>query len=106
MDGRRLDSRTGYRVGNQGPGKVDFRFFAQGNLLSVLFNLAPGKEAEGIMNLYELHWDELISEMPAKIVYPAVAGREWMYVTGSDPKNAPWSYHNGGNCHACGGQSG
>jgi glycogen debranching enzyme len=51
------------------------------------------------MNLYELHWDELIGEMPAKIVYPAVAGREWMYMTGSDPKNAAWSYHNGGNWH-------
>jgi len=32
-----------------------------------------------------------------KIVYPAVAGKEWMHLTGSDPKNVPWSYHNGGN---------
>ena len=35
--------------------------------------------------------------MPVKIVYPAVTGKEWSFVTGSDPKNAPWSYHNGGN---------
>ncbi|HKJ75804.1 MAG TPA: glycoside hydrolase 100 family protein, partial [Gammaproteobacteria bacterium] len=26
-----------------------------------------------------------------------VAGDEWRFLTGSDPKNAPWSYHNGGN---------
>ncbi len=96
MDGW-LDSHCGYLVGNQGPGKVDFRFFAQGNLLSILFGLATGEESGKIMSLYELHWDDLIGEMPAKIVYPAVSGREWMYVTGSDPKNAAWSYHNGGN---------
>jgi glycogen debranching enzyme len=96
MDGW-LDSSCGYLVGNQGPGKVDFRFFAQGNLLSILFDLATEDESRKIMELYELHWDELIGEMPAKIVYPAVAGREWMYMTGSDPKNAAWAYHNGGN---------
>ena len=49
------------------------------------------------MNLFATHWDELIGEMPVKIMYPAVQGKEWMYVTGSDPKNVPWSYHNGGN---------
>jgi glycogen debranching enzyme len=96
MDGW-LDSHCGYLVGNQGPGKVDFRFFAQGNLLSILFDLATEEESAKIMSLYELHWDDLIGEMPAKIVYPAVSEREWMYMTGSDPKNAAWSYHNGGN---------
>ena len=96
MDGW-LDSNSGYLVGNQGPGKVDFRFFAQGNLLSILFDLATKEESIRIMNLYDLHWDDLIGEMPAKLVYPAVSGREWMYMTGSDPKNAAWSYHNGGN---------
>ena len=35
--------------------------------------------------------------MPCKIAYPAVAGKEWQFLTGSDPKNPPWSYHNGGN---------
>ena len=96
MDGW-LDTDCGYLVGNQGPGKVDFRFFAQGNLLSILFNLATEDECTKIMDLYELHWDELIGEMPAKCVYPAVAGLEWRYMTGSDPKNVAWSYHNGGN---------
>jgi glycogen debranching enzyme len=96
MDGW-LDGRSGYLVGNQGPGRVDFRFFAQGNLLAILFRLATESESLGIMNLFELHWDKLMGEMPVKIAYPAVGGKEWMHLTGSDPKNTPWCYHNGGN---------
>jgi glycogen debranching enzyme len=96
MDGW-LDMHSGYLVGNQGPGWVDFRFFTQGNLLAILFDLATPEETTAIMNLFELHWDELMGEMPLKIVYPAVAGKEWMMYTGSDPKNVAWSYHNGGN---------
>lgn len=96
MDGW-LDNRSGYLAGNQGPGRVDFRFFTQGNLLAILFGLATREESQGIMNLFSSHWGELIGEMPVKIVYPAVRGREWRYATGSDPKNVPWSYHNGGN---------
>jgi glycogen debranching enzyme len=96
MDGW-LDMHSGYLVGNQGPGRVDFRFFTQGNLLAILFDLATPEESAAIMDLFELHWDELMGEMPLKIVYPALAGKEWMMQTGSDPKNVAWSYHNGGN---------
>lgn len=32
-----------------------------------------------------------------KICFPAVEGLEWQIITGSDPKNSSWSYHNGGN---------
>lgn len=96
MDGW-LDGKSGYLAGNQGPGLVDFRFFSQGNLLAILFGLTTEEESLGIMNLFEYHWDELIGEMPVKVVYPAVRGYEWVYMTGSDPKNVPWSYHNGGN---------
>ena len=32
-----------------------------------------------------------------KICFPALEGRDWQVITGSDPKNIPWSYHNGGN---------
>ncbi|MDX1696717.1 MAG: glycoside hydrolase 100 family protein [Thiohalobacterales bacterium] len=96
MDGW-LDMHAGYLVGNQGPGRVDFRFFTQGNLLAILFDLATPAESSQIMSLFELHWDEVIGEMPLKITYPAMTGREWMLLTGSDPKNVPWSYHNGGN---------
>jgi glycogen debranching enzyme len=96
MDGW-LDMHSGYLVGNQGPGRVDFRFFSQGNLLAILFDLATPPESEQIMNLFEMHWDQLMGEMPLKILYPAQAGKEWMLLTGSDPKNVAWSYHNGGN---------
>jgi glycogen debranching enzyme len=96
MDGW-LDMHAGYLVGNQGPGRVDFRFFTQGNMLAILFDLADPDESQAIMKLFELHWDELVGEMPMKIAYPAVSGKEWMMMTGSDPKNVAWSYHNGGN---------
>ena len=32
-----------------------------------------------------------------KICFPAVEGLAWQIITGSDPKNTPWSYHNGGS---------
>ncbi|MBD2535482.1 hypothetical protein H6G97_41250 [Nostoc flagelliforme FACHB-838] len=35
--------------------------------------------------------------MPMKICFPALEGLEWKIVTGSDPKNIAWSYHNGGH---------
>ncbi|KAK4852524.1 hypothetical protein QYF36_024825 [Acer negundo] len=31
------------------------------------------------------------------ICYPALEYEEWRIITGSDPKNTPWSYHNGGS---------
>lgn len=92
-----LDSRCGYMVGNVGPGRIDFRFFSQGNLLSILFGITTPAGAQNIMNLYQRHWDVLVGEMPAKLIYPALSGEKWRFSTGSDPKNAPWSYHNGGN---------
>lgn len=92
-----LDARCGYMVGNVGPGRIDFRFFAQGNLLSILFGITTAAGAQGIMNLYQQHWDLLVGEMPLKIVFPAMGGKEWQFSTGSDPKNVAWSYHNGGS---------
>jgi len=92
-----VPEKAGYMVGNLGPGRIDFRFFALGNLLSILFGLATEDQATQIMHLYETHWEELIGHIPLKIVYPAVSGEKWAHTTGSDPKNVPWSYHNGGN---------
>jgi len=92
-----LSPRSGYLVGNLGAGRMDFRFFSFGNLLSIIFGLATPEESHKIMNLFEEHWDQLIGDMPVKIVYPAAEGERWAWVTGNDPKNAPWSYHNGGN---------
>jgi glycogen debranching enzyme len=88
---------SGYFVGNLGPGRMDFRFFAFGNLLAVLFGLATEDQSRQLMNLYLERWNELVGAMPVKIVYPAVSGEKWAYTTGSDPKNVPWSYHNGGH---------
>lgn len=92
-----LPNGTGYFIGNLGPGRMDFRMFSSGNLLAVLFGLATEEQTNFILHLYDTHWDDLIGNMPLKIVYPALSGKEWSMMTGSDPKNVAWSYHNGGN---------
>jgi glycogen debranching enzyme len=92
-----IPASGGYFTGNVGPGRMDFRYFAQGNLLAVISSLATPDQAQGIMDLIEQRWDDLVGEMPLKICFPALKGRDWKTVTGSDPKNIPWSYHNGGN---------
>lgn len=92
-----LPDEAGYLVGNLGPGRMDFRFFAQGNLLAILFGLATDQQAARIMDLIEARWSDLVGAMPLKLCYPAFTGSAWRLLTGSDPKNAPWSYHNAGN---------
>ena len=89
--------RAGYLVGNVSVGWMDFRFFSQGNLLAILANLVSDERAQEILNLLEQQWRTLIGHMPVKICYPAVEDRDWEIVTGCDPKNTPWSYHNGGH---------
>ncbi|HKK14137.1 MAG TPA: glycoside hydrolase 100 family protein [Gammaproteobacteria bacterium] len=88
---------SGYLAGNVGPALIDYRFFAQGNLLSILFGLASDDQAHRILNLFEARWDDLIGAVPLKICFPALDDGEWKAITGADPKNRPWSYHNGGN---------
>ncbi|WGV28628.1 glycoside hydrolase 100 family protein [Halotia branconii] len=92
-----LPETGGYLAGNLGPGRIDFRFFALGNLMAILVSLADEAESQSIMNLFEHRWQDLIGCMPVKICYPAVSGLEWQIITGCDSKNTPWSYHNGGN---------
>ncbi|MDH5325865.1 MAG: glycoside hydrolase 100 family protein [Gammaproteobacteria bacterium] len=92
-----VPEHSGYFVGNLGPGRMDFRFFAFGNLLAVMFGLATDEQSVQLMDLYRHRWDDLVGQMPLKILYPAVSGEKWAYTTGSDPKNVPWSYHNGGH---------
>lgn len=92
-----LPKTGGYLVGNLGPGRMDFRFFALGNLLSILVSPASREESQSIINLFEQRWHDLIGYMPVKICFPALEGLEWRITTGCDPKNTPWSYHNGGN---------
>jgi len=92
-----LPETGGYLAGNLGPGRMDFRFFALGNLMAILVSLASKEESQQIMDLFDHRWHDLIGYMPVKICFPAVEGLEWRIVTGCDPKNIPWSYHNGGN---------
>ncbi|KAI3717628.1 hypothetical protein L1987_69365 [Smallanthus sonchifolius] len=87
----------GYFIGNLQPAHMDFRFFTLGNLWSIVSSLGSPKQNDGILNLIEEKWDDLVANMPLKICYPALDNEEWRIITGSDPKNTPWSYHNGGS---------
>ncbi len=92
-----LPDNSGYLAGNLGPGRIDFRFFTLGNLMAIITSLASEEEAQKIMNLIDKRWSDLVGYMPMKICFPALEGLEWQIVTGCDPKNTAWSYHNGGN---------
>lgn len=92
-----MPTRGGYFVGNVSPARMDFRWFALGNCVAILASLATPDQAAAIMDLIEERWEDLVGEMPVKICYPAIEGHEWQIVTGCDPKNTRWSYHNGGS---------
>ncbi len=92
-----LPEKGGYLAGNLGPGRMDFRFFALGNLMAIAASLTSEQQSQAIMDLIEQRWHDLVGHTPMKICFPALEGRDWQVVTGSDPKNIPWSYHNGGN---------
>ncbi|XP_047320748.1 probable alkaline/neutral invertase F [Impatiens glandulifera] len=87
----------GYFIGNVGPSNNDFRWFCLGNCIAILSSLATVEQSHAIVDLLESHWEELIGEMPVKVCYPALENHEWRIVTGCDPKNTRWSYHNGGS---------
>ncbi|CAK9178420.1 unnamed protein product [Ilex paraguariensis] len=92
-----MPSRGGYFIGNVSPARMDFRWFCLGNCVAILSSLATPEQASAIMDLIESRWEELVGEMPLKICYPAMESHEWRIVTGCDPKNTSWSYHNGGS---------
>ncbi|XP_039114718.1 LOW QUALITY PROTEIN: neutral/alkaline invertase 1, mitochondrial-like [Dioscorea cayenensis subsp. rotundata] len=92
-----IPEKGGYLIGNLQPAHMDFRFFSLGNLWAIVSSLTTPRQAEGILNLIEEKWDDLIANMPLKICYPALEYEEWRIITGCDPKNTPWSYHNGGS---------
>jgi glycogen debranching enzyme len=92
-----LPEDGGYLAGNLGPSQLDCRFFTLGNLVAILSSLTTEKQSQAIMNIIESRWDDLIGYMPMKICFPALKDRDWQMLTGCDPKNRPWSYHNGGN---------
>ncbi|KAK3418738.1 alkaline/neutral invertase A, mitochondrial [Eucalyptus grandis] len=92
-----IPENGGYLIGNLQPAHMDFRLFTLGNLWSIVSSLGTPKQNEAILNLIEAKWDDLIGHMPLKICYPALENEDWRIITGSDPKNTPWSYHNGGS---------
>lgn len=92
-----MPTRGGYFIGNVSPARMDFRWFALGNCVAILCSLATPEQSMAIMDLIEERWEELVGEMPLKIAYPAIESHEWRIVTGCDPKNTRWSYHNGGS---------
>ncbi|OWM74983.1 hypothetical protein CDL15_Pgr021334 [Punica granatum] len=92
-----MPSRGGYFIGNVSPARMDFRWFCLGNCVVILSSLATPEQAAAIMDLIEARWEELVGEMPLKICYPAIESHQWRIVTGCDPKNTRWSYHNGGS---------
>lgn len=92
-----MPEKGGYLAGNLGPAQMDFRFFSLGNLMAIICSLASVEESQSIVDLIEQRWHDLIGYMPMKVCFPAVEGLEWKILTGCDPKNVPWSYHNGGN---------
>lgn len=87
----------GFLAGNLGPSQMDCRFFSIGNLMAIISSLADEQQSHQILNLIELRWGDLIGHMPMKLCYPALEDTDWRIVTGCDPKNRPWSYHNGGS---------
>ncbi|XP_027349698.1 alkaline/neutral invertase A, mitochondrial-like [Abrus precatorius] len=92
-----IPEEGGYLIGNLQPAHMDFRFFMLGNLWSVVSSLGTPRQNKAILNLIEAKWNDLVGQMPLKICYPALEHDEWRIITGCDPKNTPWSYHNGGS---------
>ncbi|KAG6501698.1 hypothetical protein ZIOFF_041581 [Zingiber officinale] len=82
-----IPEKGGYLIGNLQPAHMDFRFFSLGNFWAITSSLATQRQAEGILNLIEDKWDDLVGHMPLKICYPALEYEEWRIITGSDPKN-------------------
>ncbi|KAF2290051.1 hypothetical protein GH714_001613 [Hevea brasiliensis] len=92
-----MPMRGGYFIGNVSPARMDFRWFALGNCIAILSSLATKSQSIAMMDLVEEKWQYLVGEMPLKVAYPAMESHEWRIVTGCDPKNTRWSYHNGGS---------
>ena len=92
-----LPEEGGYLAGNLGPSHLDCRFFSLGNLMAILSSLVMKQQGKIIMHTIDKKWQDLIGWMPMKICFPALKDRDWQLLTGCDPKNRPWSYHNGGN---------
>ncbi|MEB3265408.1 MAG: glycoside hydrolase 100 family protein [Cyanobacteriota bacterium] len=92
-----LENRGGYLIGNMRTGRPDFRFYSLGNALACLFGLITAPQQRALFRLVLHNRQHLMAQMPMRICHPPLDREEWSNKTGSDPKNWPWSYHNGGH---------
>jgi beta-fructofuranosidase len=92
-----LEDRGGYLIGNMRTGRPDFRFYSLGNSLASLFGLLTAPQQRALFRLVLHNRDHLMAQMPIRICHPPLTAEDWATKTGSDPKNWPWSYHNGGH---------
>lgn len=92
-----LENRGGYLIGNMRTGRPDFRFYSLGNSLGCLFGLLSAPQQRALFRLVLHNRQHLMAQMPMRICHPPMEVEEWAEKTGSDPKNWPWSYHNGGH---------
>ena len=92
-----LENRGGYLIGNIRTGRPDFRFYSLGNSLACMFGVLPSEEQRALFRLVLHNRQHLMAQMPMRICHPHMDVEEWQNKTGSDPKNWPWSYHNGGH---------
>ncbi|KAI3916066.1 hypothetical protein MKW98_004507, partial [Papaver atlanticum] len=60
---------------------MDFRFFTLGNLWSIISSLGTPRQNQGILNLMEDKWEDLIGHMPLKICYSSLEYDEWRIIT-------------------------
>ncbi|BAD79308.1 putative neutral invertase [Synechococcus elongatus PCC 6301] len=92
-----LGESGGYFLGNIRAGRPDFRFFSLGNLLAIVFDVLPLNQQGAILRLILQNEAQILGQVPLRLCYPALTGSAWKILTGCDPKNQPWSYHNGGS---------
>jgi len=62
-----------------------------------MFGVLPPEEQRALFRLVLHNRQHLMAQMPMRICHPHMDVDEWQNKTGSDPKNWPWSYHNGGH---------
>jgi hypothetical protein len=92
-----LENRGGYLIGNMRTGRPDFRFYSLGNALACMFGILTAPQQRALFRLVLHNRQHLMAQMPMRICHPPMDLEEWADKTGSDPKNWPWSYHNGGH---------
>ena len=87
----------GYLIGNVRSGRADFRFFSLGNSLACLVGLLRPAQERALFRLVLHHRQQLLAQMPLRLCHPPLEGEAWRLLSGCDPRNKAWTYHNGGH---------